>query len=101
MLSLKRAQMKLTGGKRPGAGTEYSAKRKQKRTGRKTAGAAEGQSEEDDAPENDDVVEFKIQDDGSEGAHVAMLLPRIDEGAERARKQKAEAELSESSYSGF
>jgi hypothetical protein len=101
MLSLKRAQMKLTGGKRPGAGPEYSAKRKPKRTGRKTTGAAEGQSEEDDASENDDVVEFKIKEDESEGARQAMLLPRIDEAADRARKQKAEAELSESSYSGF
>jgi hypothetical protein len=91
----------LTGGKRPGAGPEYSAKRKPKRTGRKTTGAAEGQSEEDDASENDDVVEFKIKEDESEGARQAMLLPRIDEAADRARKQKAEAELSESSYSGF
>jgi hypothetical protein len=65
--------MKLTGAKRPGAGTECNVKRKQKRAGRKTAGAEEGQSEEDDASENDDVVEFKVKDEGNEGTQ--MLLP--------------------------
>ena len=99
MLSLKRAQMKLAGGKRPGDGQEYSGKRKQKRAGRKTAGGMGGQSEEDDAFENDDLVEFKIKQEANGGADV--ILPQIDESTERARKKKQEAMFSDSAYSGF
>lgn len=104
MLSLKRAQMKLAGAKRPGDGPKYPGQRKQKGAGRKTAGAAGEQSEEDAASENDDVVEFKIKDEENEGADSIIykgILPQIDESTERARKKKLQAEFSDSSYSGF
>jgi hypothetical protein len=64
--------MKLTGAKRPGDGPEYSGKRKQKVTERNKAGTAAGQTEEDDAPENDDVVEIKMKAGQDEGADIVL-----------------------------